>query len=426
VANNSAANAGTSIVNSASYTYTGIPAGAVTSGAGGPLTIVEPSATVAKTVSNVTQPGAAPKAGDILRYTVSLTAASGASFSGVFDAGLVDTLSLGLAYQAGTTTVNGAGNTITDPTVSGDGSTTPQTLAWDLASSTADIDIAEGTRVTITYDVRVLASVVAGQVLTNSVTARWTSLNGASSDERTGADGIGGLNDYVATAAAPPQTVPVPTLTLQKTVDKPIANPGDRLRYTITIRNPTAIRVANFSLVDESDRLNAAPMFQPGSIGNVTVPAGAVYTINGGTLNVTGLNIGPNETLTIMFEAVLQTNLKSGTVVLNQAELQGPWPTPVISDDPNVAGAANPTQTVIPADGVVYDAVSRRPLGGVTLSMQRASTGTALPTSCFIDPSQQDQVTPANGTYKFDLQFDPANCPEGADYLIAVTAASAG
>ena len=426
VANNSAANAGTSIVNTASYSYTGIPAGAVTSGASGPLTIVEPSATIAKTVSNVTQPGAAPKAGDVLRYTVSLTAASGANFSSAFDAALVDTLSLGLAYQAGTSTVNGAGNAITDPTVNGDGSTTPQTLTWDLVSSTADIDIVEGSRVTVTYDVQVLNTVVAGQVLTNSVTTRWTGLDGANSNERTGADGIGGLNDYAATAAAPPQTVPVPTLTLQKTVDKPIANPGDRLRYTITIRNPTAIRVATFSLVDESDRLNAAPMFQPGSIGNVTVPAGAGYSINGGTLNVTGLNIGPNETLTIIFEAVLQTNLKSGTVVLNQAELQGPWPTQVISDDPNVAGAANPTQTVIPADGVVYDAVSRRPLGGVTLSMQRASTGTPLPTSCFVDPSQQDQVTPANGTYKFDLRFDPTNCPEGADYLIAVTATSAG
>ena len=84
---------------------------------------------------------------------------------------------------------------------------------------------------------------VAGQVLTNSVTARWTGIDGANSYERTGGDGIGGLNDYVATAAAPPLTIPIPTLTLQKTVDKPIANPGDRLRYTVTLQNPTAIRV---------------------------------------------------------------------------------------------------------------------------------------------------------------------------------------
>jgi len=234
----------------------------------------------------------------------------------------------------------------------------------------------------------------------------------------------------VATAAAPPLTVPIPTLTFQKTVDKPVANPGDRLRYTITIQNPTGIRVVNFSLVDEIDRLNATPMFQPGSIGIVSYPTPtASYTINGGTLNVTGLNIGPigqNDTLTVVFEAVLMTNLKSGTVVLNQAELSGLWPTPIKSDDPNVAGAANPTQTVIPADGVVYDSVSRKLLGGVTLTMRLASTGTDLPASCFIDPSQQNQITPASGEYKFDLKFDSTNCPEGADYLIAVTAVPAG
>jgi hypothetical protein len=107
--------------------------------------------------------------------------------------------------------------------------------------------------VAITYDVKVLDTVVAGQVLTNSVTVRWTGLDGANSYERTGVDGIGELNDYVAAAAAPPLTVPIPTLTFQKTVDKPVANPGDRLRYTITIQNPTTIRVANFSMVDNTD-----------------------------------------------------------------------------------------------------------------------------------------------------------------------------
>ncbi len=113
-------------------------------------------------------------------------------------------------------------------------------------------------------------------------------------------------------------------------------------------------------------------------------------------------------------------------MVLNQAELHGPWPAPIKSDDPNVPGAANPTQTVIPANGVVYDAESRKPLGGVTLTMRLASTGTDLPTSCFVDPSQQNQVTPANGNYKFDLKFSQPELSRGADYLIAVTAVPAG
>jgi uncharacterized repeat protein (TIGR01451 family)/fimbrial isopeptide formation D2 family protein len=421
VDNNPVANAGTSITNTAFYTCTDFTDGSATSGTSSPLTLVEPAVAVTKTAANVTQPGTAPKAGDILRYTLTLTAASGTSFSGAFDAGLVDSLSLGLAYQAGTSSINGTGNTIINPTVLGDGNTTPQTLAWDLASSTADIDVVEGATVSIAYDVLVLDTVVAGQILTNSVTVQWTGLEGTNIHERTGADGSTGLNDYVASAAAPPLTVPIPTLTLQKVVDKPVANPGDTLHYTLTLQNPNGIRVANFGLVDA-----LSTMFQSGSISNVVVPSGAMFEIIDSTLSVKDLNIGPNETLTIDFEILLKTDLKSGTVVLNQAELQGPWPTPIKSDDPNVPGAANPTQTVIPANGVAYDAETRKPLSGLTLTMQLAGTGSDLPASCFVDPSQQNQTTPASGEYKFDLNFDPSSCPEGADYLIAVSAAPAG
>ncbi|MFZ2948172.1 MAG: isopeptide-forming domain-containing fimbrial protein [Desulfuromonadaceae bacterium] len=406
VANNDQANGGTSFTNTASYTYTNIPAGSVTSGTSGPLTIVEPSVTVAKSVN----PSTPPTAGDILTYTVNLKAASGANFSSVFDIGLVDTLSLGLEYVNFSARVAGVA---VEPVVN------LQTLTW------SGIDIPEGTTVAVTYQVRVLDTVVAGQTLTNSVTARWTGLDADNAYERTGS-GTPSYNDYAATAAAPPLTIPIPVLTLQKTVDKPIANPGDRLRYTIVIQNPTAIRLDNFSLVDEIERLNAQPRFQANSIGNVVVPAGATSVINGGTLNVKDLNIGPKETLTVVFEAVLATNLKSDTVVLNQAELHGPWPAPIKSDDPNVSGAANPTQTIIPANGVVYDAVTRKPLGGATLTMRLASTGADLPTSCFVDSSQQNQVTPANGTYKFDLNFSQPECPAGSDYLIAVSAVLAG
>ena len=418
VANNASANSGTAVANSASYSYTDIPAGAVTRGASDPLSLIEPNLAVSKTVANVTRPGAPPQGGDVLRYTVTLAATSGVNFSSAFDAELVDSLSAGMAYQAGSATLNGTA--IANPAVNGDGGSTPQTLIW--AATSADLDVAEGAKAAISYDVKVLDTVVAGQVLTNSVTARWTGLNGANANERTGADGSGGLNDYVASAAAPALTVPVPVPTLLKTVDKPVANPGDRLHYSMEIRNPTGIRLSNFTLSDP-----VSPLFQQETIGNVVIPSGASYTAEGGALNITGLNLGPNETVTVSFEAVLLTNLKSGTVILNQAELRGPWPTPIRSDDDlNALPAANPTRSVIPANGVVYQAETRKPQGGVTLTMQLASTGTALPGSCFVDPSQQNQVTPASGEYKFDLKFDPANCPEGADYLIAVTAAPSG
>ena len=130
---------------------------------------------------------APPSAGDLLHYTVNLMAASGANYAGAFDAGLVDTLSLGLVYVTGTARVGGVA---VEPVVAGDGMTTPQTLTW-----AGTIDIPEGTNVPILYDVRVPATVVAGQTLTNSVIAQWTGLDGASGNERTGS-GTPAYNDY--------------------------------------------------------------------------------------------------------------------------------------------------------------------------------------------------------------------------------------
>ena len=60
--------------------------------------------------------------------------------------------------------VTGTGNTIGAPVVTGDGSGgSPQTLVWSLGDGNADIDIAEGESIKISYDVRVLSNVLADQ-----------------------------------------------------------------------------------------------------------------------------------------------------------------------------------------------------------------------------------------------------------------------
>ncbi|MBT8143364.1 MAG: OmpA family protein, partial [Gammaproteobacteria bacterium] len=74
----------------------------------------------------------------------------------------------------------------------------------------------------------------------------------------------------------------------------------------------------------------------------------------------------------------------------------------------------------IDPSGVVYDADSRQPIAGATVTMSGPSG--VLPASCLL-PGQQDQVTGADGYYRFDVlvDADPA-CPSGATYVIAVTA----
>jgi large repetitive protein len=75
----------------------------------------------------------------------------------------------------------------------------------------------------------------------------------------------------------------------------------------------------------------------------------------------------------------------------------------------------------IDPNGIVYDSISRAPIAGATLTLLDSTNGTALPTACFYDAAQQDQVTLADGYYKFDLNFSSVACPSGGNYLIRVT-----
>lgn len=70
-------------------------------------------------------------------------------------------------------------------------------------------------------------------------------------------------------------------------------------------------------------------------------------------------------------------------------------------------------------NGVIYDAITRQPVPGTTLTLLN-SAGMAVPDSCLDDPAQQGQVTTRNGFYKFDLNFSQPGCAAG-DYVIEVT-----
>src|SRR5467141_3011223 len=75
---------------------------------------------------------------------------------------------------------------------------------------------------------------------------------------------------------------------------------------------------------------------------------------------------------------------------------------------------------LIGPNGVVYNSLTRAPIGGATLKMLRGTK--PLPATCFDDPAQQGQITQAGGYYRFDLNFSDPGCPSGSSYLIVVTA----
>ncbi len=246
---------GVDIDNTASYTYAFTSGGAaqptLTSTDIVTVNIVEPNiSALSKTADNL-----APTASEIVRYSVQLTTSAGIDSSDVFDVTLTDSLDLGLIY-AGNPTVTGAGNTIGAPVITGDGVIVAQTLVWSPANGNADIDIAEGTLVTIEYDVLVDDSLLAGQTMNNSVIAEWTGIDGASGFERDGSDGSGGLNDYITLPVSVALNLPGINTTISKTRSNDTFDAtdddvriGDIVEYTLTIPMPEGT-LGNLQLVD--------------------------------------------------------------------------------------------------------------------------------------------------------------------------------
>ena len=97
-------------------------------------------------------------------------------------------------------------------------------------------------------------------------------------------------------------------------------------------------------------------------------------------------------------------------------------------DDIVVQGGSNLRGLNLPIDpnGVIYDSITRMPVPNATVTMVDGRSGTPLPTSCFDDPAQQDQVTLARGHYKFDLNFSDPSCPSSSNYAIRVTPPGSG
>lgn len=372
VENSAGNNAGGSFSNTATYTYTGYAGAALTSAASATLTIVEPTVTLGKSVS----PAVPPVAGDILTYTVDLVASSGALFSDAFDLVLADSLSLGLAYVPGSATVAGLAQ---EPVVVGDGIGAAQSLTW------SGIDVAEGTTVTVIYDVEVQNTVTPGQVLANTATATWTSTSGANANER---DGSGGINDYTSTDStnlgAPDNTTFAKTRlgdTFNTGTDD--VRVGDRVQFELRIglqegthNNLVMEDTLPTGLVYEgivsADFFGAAPA--PAGIESPVV-AGQTLTWNFGTVTNPADGNAANDFLVIVYEARVANNdtlaqTPTTQVLPNAATLDYtvagvPVPTrnssaavsvlqPVLAVTKSVVSAVGADNSVLAGEGLTY------------------------------------------------------------------------
>ncbi|WP_455202125.1 isopeptide-forming domain-containing fimbrial protein, partial [Kaarinaea lacus] len=423
--------------NSASYTYNRSNGDnntqtATGSGATGNMSIVEPEITsIAKSTNN-----SAPSLGDIVRYSVTLTAASGAGNSDVYDVTLIDNLDLGLEY-AGNPTVTGAGNTILAPDITGDGVTTAQTLVWGVIE--ADIDIPAGTTITIAYDVRVLASALNNQVLNNNVVAQWSSIDGSSGGERTGVDGIGGLNDYTTAPATVAMTTAPDALAKQNTqataaigeqfayrITVP-ATPQSTALYDVRILDDLSASAADLSFVSVS-RVSGSQTWTPINTGTATnlviedttngidIPAGEQVVIDifvqldDTPTNANGIAF--NNTATYTF------NQANNSPATQQTGLPG------TSADMNIAG---PVDLTLEKSGPGPAIMRIGTPGTFTLNIQNTGTGTAYDLTVQDDipnpvPGGMCDVPPANITAQMYLNDGTtpfgAALVEGTDFSV--------
>jgi len=233
--------------------------------------------------------------------------------------------------------------------------------AFTLTFLTAAGTVGPDQRLIVSYQTQLDADTQDGVALTNIAGAtEWFSAAATSSDRRTHtrtlSDGTVGVLDHedahTVAVAVPPYLFEKTALNVTTGQDPATnATPGDRIRYRIRIENLGTDPLANLSLRDEVDRLNAVAAFAPGTLQLITVPAGADSsntsstggTKGTGVLDIRGLGLpGPGGSLLVEFEITLAAAIANGTYVTNQSQLLIDAAPFAQSDDPNVNGPADP------------------------------------------------------------------------------------
>ncbi|MCF6313106.1 MAG: isopeptide-forming domain-containing fimbrial protein [Verrucomicrobiales bacterium] len=245
------------------------------------ITVVEPTLAITKSVDN-----AAADAGDLLTYTLTFSNGSGQV---AYDTQLQDILDVNLdGMGASITAVSNTGfGSFTAPT-SGDFEIV-QVTAVNLSEFTSavavgdfvvrvnpgfDLDMPDGSSVTLTFTAEVEVSLVAGTTINNKADVYWTSTDGVNPDERDGTDDpdpgstqSSNLDNY-AIASSVATTVSNPTVVSKVVVSTSDANTsglnvtiGEIVTYRIAVTLPEGT-VPELVLTDD---LPAGMAFIPGS-----------------------------------------------------------------------------------------------------------------------------------------------------------------
>src|SRR5437899_1845355 len=281
-------------------------------------------------------------AGDTMRYTITVKNISNADAVNVV---LRDAVPANTAYVAGSTTLNGAA--VADvagisPLVNGmrinsPANATPGLMPADASSSPANV-------ATITSNVVVNPNAPDGTVISNQGVVSATGIvDQPSDDPRTPAPNDP-TQDIVGNR---PVLYAEKHVVLFTDLGSPgIVDPGDVLRYTITIKNSAAIPAlgvvlkdpvpANTTYVANSTLLNGSPVGQPDG-GAAPLASG----INVGT-------ISPGTTAVLQYDLRVNPGTPAGTAISNQAVVSSAGLPNLLTDSSgNPATPPQPTVVVV-------------------------------------------------------------------------------
>jgi uncharacterized repeat protein (TIGR01451 family) len=323
------------------------------------VTIVSaPSFRVQKISTDLTGDPNTLVASDTLRYTITVKNIGNADAVKVF---MRDAVPANTTYVAGSTTMNGvavadvAGLSplVNSMPINSPANATPGSMPADPSINPANV-------ATIVFDVVVNSTVVNGMVISNQafVTALGNGLVDVPSDDP---------NTPIANDPTRNIAGNLPLLYAEKKValindlgSPGVVDPGDVLRYTITVQNSAAISAtnaflkdavpANLTYVANSTLLNGLPVGQPDG-GASPLAAGINISSSNLTPPLPGAGAGtlsPGTTAVLQYDMRVNSGTPAGTLIRNQAVVTtAESPTLLTDGDGNAATGPEPTVVVV-------------------------------------------------------------------------------
>jgi uncharacterized repeat protein (TIGR01451 family) len=196
------------------------------------------------------------------------------------------------------------------------------------------------------------------------------------------------------------------------------ANPGDTLRYTITLANTTSVSATAVSVTDDmpANTSGFIVLSLPSGANNNSTGIGTGAN-NSGYLNITNITVPANGSVTVVFDVIVATGVSPGATINNTATVTNPG-----------GVAANPVapQIIVSASQIPGSGTKQLYLingQGLTRTRPGAQTTVTIDEGASItwtltQPLQQD-VTLSSGNFPIQLWLTEAN--NGNNRIVTVT-----